>query len=154
MTPTALVAAFGWLAIIYATLCLFADVHAWVVTSHLYLRFPWREASAMLALVARSGNHYYLWWPAVPAILLLAFSAAGVEYPAVFTISLFLCWTHMVLYQALPASVLLLGTSRPRTLALRHALERRLYPYRVAVLLEPATSMSTADNLFKRNLFE
>ncbi len=154
MTPTTILTVFGWLSAIYSMFCLLTDVRTWVVTSRLYHGVPWYQAGKMLSLVMRSRIHYYLWGPIVPAAALFAFTAAGAAYPPIFTVSLFLFWLHIVLYQALPPSILLLGASGAGTLALRHALERGLYPYRVVVLLEPTAAISATDSLFTRNLFE
>jgi hypothetical protein len=154
MRLTTLVTIFGWLTTINLILCLLWDAQAWVVTSLLYAKIPWRQATATLSLVARSRIHYYLWSPIVPVAVLFAVSAAGIAVPIVFTVSLFLFWTHILLYQALPPSVLLLGTSRHETFTLRHGLERSLYPYRVIVLIEPAAAVGATDSLFNRNLFE
>ncbi len=154
MTPYELVTIFGWLATIYYSLCVLCYAHAWVVTRLLYRKIPWRQACAMLFLVARSRIHYYLWYPIVSVVILIAFSVAGIHYPLMFTVSLFIFWAHILCYQVLPPSVLLLGTSRNKTLALRHNLERGLYPYRVVVLLEPVAAVSATDSLFTRTLFE
>lgn len=154
MTPETLMLIFGWSATIYFSLALLASVHAWVVTSLLYSGVPLRNGAAMLSLVLSSQIHYYLWSPMIPSTALFALSAAGGSFPFVFTLSLFLFWTHILMYQLLSPSVILLGTSRNEMFRFRHKLERTLYPYRVVVLLEPSSSITACDGTFEKNLFE
>jgi hypothetical protein len=154
MTPYTLVKTFCWLLSGYCLLCLLMDIRTWGITARLYGRAPWPQAAAMLKLIAQSRIHYYLWGPIVPLVTIIGFSANGVRLPFSLTFSLCLFWAHILFYQALPPSVLLLGTSRPETGIFRYQLERALHPYRVIVLLEPAAVTTRADSAFRRNLLE
>lgn len=143
----------GWIFFLYATLMILWDIQAWHSTSHLYGRIPWKQSKTMLKLVLRSRIHYYLWLPAVPVLFLLFFTYYGASYPWIFTISILPFWAHLVFYQGLPPSVVLLGTSRHELFDLRHWLERALNPYRVVVLLEPVSTIDKQDNVFRKNQF-
>lgn len=143
----------GWILFSYFTLILLWDIQAWHATSKLYGKMPLKQAKTMLKLVLRSRIGYYLWLPIVPVIYLVYNISIGSTYPLIFIISIFPLWLHLVIYQALPPSVVVLGTSRHEMFDMRHWLERAVNPYRVVVLLEPASTVDKQDTVFRKNQF-
>ena len=143
----------GWLFFSYFTLILLWDIQAWYATSKLYGKMPLKQAKTMLKLVLRSRIGYYLWLPLVPVIYLLYNISIGSNYPLIFIISIFPFWAHLIIYQGLPPSVIVLGTSRHEMFNMRHWLERAVNPYRVVVLLEPASTVNRQDSVFRKNQF-
>jgi hypothetical protein len=143
----------GWILFSYFTLILLWDIQAWYATSKLYRKMPLKQAITMLKLVLRSRIGYYLWLPIVPVIYLVYNISIGSTYPLIFIISIFPLWLHLVIYQALPPSVVVLGTSRHEMFDMRHWLERAVNPYRVVVLLEPASTVDKQDTVFRKNQF-
>lgn len=143
----------GWILFSYFTLIILWDIQAWYATSKLYGKMPWKQAKTMLKLVLRSRIGYYLWLPSVPVIYLAYNISIGSTYPLIFIISIFPLWAHLVIYQALPPSVIVLGTSRHEMFDMRHWLERAVNPYRVVVLLEPASTVDKQDSVFRKNQF-
>ncbi len=154
MTQYTIVRLLFWLMAGYYLLLLPMDIRTWAITTRLYGSVPWGQAAAMLKLVMRSRIHFYLWGPIVPLATNIAFSANGVRLPFSLTFALCLFWAHILLYQALPPSALLLGTSRPETATFRFRLERGLHPYRVVVLLEPAAVTTRTTSRFQSNYLE
>lgn len=143
----------GWIMFSYFSLILLWDIQAWYATSKLYGQIPLKQAKTMLKLVLRSKIGYYLWLPSVPVVFLVYFISIGSTYPLIFIISIFPLWAHLIIYQALPPSVIVLGTSRHEMFDMRHWLERAVNPYRVVVLLEPESSVDKKDSVFRKNQF-
>jgi hypothetical protein len=145
----------GYAACLYFAACLMWDIHAWIVTVLLYGRFPLVEMLSMISFLLHSRIQYYLWAPLVPFAGMIGFHLInGSVFPISFVVSLALFWTHLLTYQFMPPSLLLLGTSRPACVSLRHCLERALYPYRVGALLDPGAADPKTQSLFTRNLLE
>lgn len=151
---TMLLNIFGWIAIVYFSICLIGDLRAWQVTSRAYSGKIWHHIMTMVLLVLRSKLHYYIWTPAIAISGILLFSIYGEIYPFSFIVSLLLFCVHILLYQIMPPTVLLLGTSRQPMFPFRNRLDRALHPYRVIVLLEPTSTVPNNASLFARNLFE
>lgn len=145
----------SFVASFYFALCLIGDIHAWRVTISVYGKMPWLVTKQMFFSILKSRIHYYLWGPLLIFLIIIKCRIIwGTVYPTSFLVAATFFWAHLLIYQCLPPSILLLGTSRHECVTLRHKLERGLHPYRVVVLLEPFSANSSIHSLFVRNLFE
>ena len=143
----------GWILFSYFILIILWDMQAWYATTKLYGKVPLKQAKIMLKLVLRSRIGYYLWLPTIPVLFLTFFIYKGSSYPLIFIVSIFPLWAHLFFYQLLPPSVIVLGTSRHEMFDMRHWLERAVNPYRVVVLLEPASTIGKQESNFRKNQF-
>lgn len=134
---------------------LLADVRILIATFHVYKRFPFMEMARMARFVWRSAHSYYFWLPGVPIVPLCLYAGLrNISFPPSLWIAILMLWLHIVTYQLIPPTVLLLGSSNPDSFSFRDFLERGLFPYRVVVLFNRARACQSGFSRFDKNQFD
>ena len=137
----------------YEIVQIFIYLNIWYVTADFYKKLHWSFPWKMLAFVAKSKIAYYLYLPLSPLLIIAVwYFILGFTFPISVIFAVVLFQLMIYTYQAIPPSVLFLGTSRKETIDFREYLERSLHPYRVVVLLDASVAETESYTAFQHNI--